>query len=92
MGLIMMVLLLLSRIILMFGRMAVWFFDHLTGVSSSGAGFFCSSSWAFLERLYVVMLMMFVLILIRRIVEVSLQFLDHFNLFKELSNGVLFWL
>ena len=27
--------------------------DRLTGVSSSGAGFFCSSSWAFLERLFV---------------------------------------
>ena len=27
--------------------------DRLTGVSSSRAGFFCSSSWAFLERLFV---------------------------------------
>ena len=34
--------------------------------------------------------MVFTLILIGRIVEVFLQFLGHFNLFRELKRGVLF--
>ena len=64
--------------------------DRLTGVSSSGSGFFAHQAERFWRVVGGVMLMVFTLNLIGRIVEVSLQFLGHFNLFRELKCGVLF--
>ena len=86
--LIVMMLLLLQRIILMSGLMAVWFLVGLL--------VFLLLALAFLLiRLSVlggvVGVMIFTLILIGRIVEVSLQFLGHFRLSRGLRCGVLFW-
>ena len=88
--LIMMMLLLLCRIILMSGLMAVWFLIDLLV-------FLLLAPVSLLIRLNVsggvvggVMLMVFTLVLIGRIVEVSLQFLVLCSLFKELKCGVLF--
>ena len=67
--------------------------DHLTGVS------FLFWIWFFLlislsifgGVIGGVMLIMFVLILTRSVVEVFVQFLGLFSLFRELNCGVLFW-
>ena len=58
--------------------------DHLTGVSSSGSNLNISVVGG-------VMLMVFFLILSGRPVEVFVRFLGHFNLFRELRCGGLFW-
>ena len=55
--------------------------DHLAGVSSSGSGTVVGR----------VTLMLFALILTLRAVEVFVRFLGHFNLFRGLNCGVLFW-
>ena len=60
--------------------------DHLTGVSSSGSGLLISGG-----VVGGVILMVFVLILVERAVEVFVLFPGHFNLFRELKCGVLFW-
>ena len=57
--------------------------DRLTGVSSSGSGFFAHQDERFWRGCRWVMLMVFTLMLIGLIVEVSLQVLGHFNLFKR---------
>ena len=66
--------------------------DRVTGVSSSGAGFFAHQSGDFGDNRRWVMLMLFVLRVIFRLVEVSFLFLGLFNLSKGLSCGVSFWL
>ena len=59
--------------------------DHLTGVSSSGSGFFAHQAEHFWRGCRWVMLMVFVLILTKRAVEVFVRFLGHFNLFRGLK-------
>ena len=64
--------------------------DRLTGVSSSGSGFFAHQAerfwrgcrWGHVDGVYPDLDL--------RIVEVFHQFLGHFNLFRELRCGVLF--
>ena len=89
MGLIMMLLLPLCRIILMFGRMVVWFLIILLVSPLPVRGFLLIKLSVPGEVVCGVMLMIFVLILIVFAAVVFVRFLDHFNLFRGLSYGVL---
>ena len=96
MSLIMIVLLLLCRIILMFGLMAVWFLIILQEFPLLELGFFAhhAERTPGREGRFVggVVLMVFVLILDHCLLsEVFVRFLGHFNLFRGLSCGVSFW-
>ena len=90
MSLIMIVLLLLCRIILMFGLMAVWFLITLLVFPLLDLGFLLISLSIFGGVIGGVMLIMFVLILTLSAAEVFVLFLGLFSLFKGLRCGLLF--